>query len=249
MKRFESTQRSLSVIVPVFNEEENLRPLVEGIVSNVDSSQVALEIVLVDDGSIDSSVAIARELGQKDSRVRLVQHDRNRGLGAAIKTGLESAEGDYVLYTDADLPFEFDQIPLLLEMATPKHIVIGCRNNRGEGGRRWLLSKGYNLICRIFFGLKVRDVNFACKLLPRRAARAIKLNSEGSFIDAELLMECRRLGFAIKELPMTYYPRTRGESTLSRPDVIFKIFKEMTAYYFSRPAANYEIAEETNRQA
>src|SRR5262249_44064835 len=146
---------------------------------------------------------LAEQLIAAEPRIRLIRHARNRGLGAAIRTGLAAAEGELVLYTDADLPFDFKLIPEILSLAKSNNIVIGCRNNRGEGNRRWLLSKGYNLLAWIALGVRVRDVNFACKLFPRRAVRGMRLRSEGSFIDAEMLLECRRLGYAITELPIT----------------------------------------------
>ncbi len=239
---------ALSIIIPVFNEAEGLPLTVAAIFKELSTDPDFLELVLVDDGSRDQTVEIAQQLMTTEPRIRLVKHDRNRGLGAAIRTGLAAAEGELVLYTDADLPFEFKLIPDLLALAQPNHIVIGCRNNRGEGGRRWLLSKGYNLLCRLALGVWVRDVNFACKLLPRKAVRRMNLHAEGSFIDAEMLLECRRLGYEIAQLPMTYYPRTVGESTLSRPRVVWVILEEMIRYFWRKAFANYEIAEETNHQ-
>ena len=240
-------RRSLSIVIPLFNEEENLPPLVQSIFNALSSNPDFLELVLVDDGSRDRTAEIARSFAAADPRIRLVSHERNRGLGAAIRTGLAAAEGDLALYTDADLPFDFGLIPRLLSLVTHDSIVIGCRSNRGEGGRRWLLTKGYNLICRAALGLRVRDVNFACKLLTRRALRGMRLNSEGSFIDAEMLVECRRLGLKITEFPLTYHPRARGQTTLSRPRVIVGIISEMLRYFLRRPArVIYEIAEEAD---
>ncbi len=239
---------ALSIIIPVFNEAENLPLTVAAIFKELGNDADFLELIFVDDGSRDQTVAITEQLMATEPRIRLVKHDRNRGLGAAIRTGIAASEGELVLYTDADLPFDFRLIPDLLALAKPNHIVIGCRNNRGEGGRRWLLSKGYNVLCRLALGVWVRDVNFACKLLPRKAVRLMNLHAEGSFIDAEILLEGRRLGYQIAQLPMTYYPRTVGESTLSRPRVVWVILEEMVRYFWRHFFANYEIAEETNHQ-
>ncbi len=221
---------SLSIIVPVYNEDENLKPLIEAIFAELSRDHDFLELILVDDGSHDRTVSLALRLADQEPRIRLLSHARNRGLGAAIKTGLEAAGGDLVLYTDADLPFDFRAIPALLRLADNNNLIIGCRANRGEGPLRWILSKGYNLLCRFALGLHVRDVNFACKLIPRRVLRGMKLHSEGSFIDAEILLECRRQGVEITEYALTYYPRTRGQSTLSRPRVIVGIVAEMLSY-------------------
>ncbi|MFN0125051.1 MAG: glycosyltransferase family 2 protein, partial [Blastocatellia bacterium] len=173
----------------------------------------------------------------------------NRGLGAAIRTGLAAAEGEWVLYTDADLPFDFQLIPDLLAQARPGVMVMGYRLNRGEGGRRWVLTKGYNLLCRMVLGMRLHDINFACKLMPGRAVRGMRLRAEGSFIDAEMLLECRRQGLEIVEMPMAYHPRTRGESTLSRMSVVRGILVEMSAYFLHRLAGHPELSRETDQPA
>ncbi|MBL8208120.1 MAG: glycosyltransferase family 2 protein [Blastocatellia bacterium] len=244
----DSRHPSLSIIIPLFNEEESLPITVTAIFNELGNDPDFLELVLVDDGSQDKTEQLARQFAASDFRIRLVSHKFNRGLGAAIRTGLAAAEGDLVLYTDADSPFDFRLIPDLLTLARPNQIVIGCRHNRGEGGRRWLLSKGYNLLCRLVFGVWVKDVNFACKLLPRKAVQMMNLQAEGSFIDAEILLESRRLGYQIAQMPMTYYPRTVGESTLSRPKVVWVILEEMFRYLLCNAFSTHEIAKETNHQ-
>lgn len=239
---------ALSIVIPLFNEEENVPLLVAAIFAVLAPDPDFLELVLVDDGSQDQTAKIAQQLCATEPRIRLVQHKQNRGLGAAIRTGLQAAEGDLVLYTDADLPFDFRLIPKLVSMAQPDNIVIGCRQNRGEGGRRWFLSKGYNLLTWLALGVRVRDVNFACKLFPRKAVRGMRLHSEGSFIDAEMLLECRRLGYDITELPMTYYPRQLGQSTLSRPGVIWEILLEMAHYLWLRASFLHRVPKEIDQR-
>src|SRR5882724_1821127 len=238
----------LSIVVPVYNEEEGIAHLIQTIFSVLSTDPDFLELVLVDDGSYDRTAELVSKLAEFEQRIRLLRHDRNRGLGAAIRTGLEAAEGDLILYTDADLPFDFNLIPQLIGLASDDRVIVGYRTNRGEGFRRWILTKGYNFVCRFGLGLRLRDVNFACKLIPRRAVRGMRLASEGSFIDAELLLECRRQGFVIDEFPLTYYRRTRGLSTLSRPMVIVGILTEMTRYFLRRSEAVYELIEEADHK-
>ena len=239
---------SLSIVVPLYNEEEGIAQLIQAIFSVLSTDPDFLELVLVDDGSHDRTAEMVLKLAEFEPRIRLLRHDRNRGLGAGIRTGLEAAEGDLILYTDADLPFDFNLIPQLVARASDGRVIAGYRTNRGEGLRRWILTKGYNLFCRFVLGLRLRDVNFACKLIPRRAVHGMRLASEGSFIDAELLLECRRQGFAIDEFPLTYYRRARGLSTLSRPMVIVGILIEMTRYFLRRSEAVYELIEEADHK-
>lgn len=223
-------KKTFSIIVPLFNEEENIKPLISNILKVIGSDSGFLELILVDDGSHDRTSAITQQFVENDPRIHLLQHKKNLGLGAAIRTGLQAAQGNYVLYTDADLPFDFSLIPELFELAEVDSVLTGQRLNRGEGLRRWILTKGYNSLIWLFFGFSLKDVNFACKIFPQKFLKDARLSSEGSFIDVEMLLESRRLGLKIKEYPMTYYPRERGLSTLSRPKVIFGIIREMLHY-------------------
>jgi len=221
---------TFSIVVPLFNEEENIDLLVQNIFSHIGTDPQFLEIILVDDGSRDETGSRALNLAKQDARVKLIRHESNQGLGAAIRTGLKAVAGDLVLYTDADLPFDFSLIPQLIAEAGESCVVAGYRLNRGEGARRLLLTKGYNALIRLFFGLTLRDVNFACKIMPKSFLDKAIFNSDGSFIDVEILLESKRLGLTINEQPLVYYPRTRGLSTLSRPRVILYILKEMIGY-------------------
>ncbi len=221
---------SVSIIIPLYNEEETVPLLIETIIREFGHDPAFLELVLVDDGSRDRTAELVLEHASHNPRIRLVQHDRNRGLGAAIRTGLKAAVGDLILYTDADLPFDFSLIPSLISLADHNRVVSGYRMNRGEGARRWILTKGYNWLIYALFGLHVQDVNFACKIIPLRLARVMELHSEGSFIDAEILLEAQRHGLTLTQMPLVYYPRTLGQSTLSRPTVIFRILGEMMKY-------------------
>lgn len=230
---------SLSIVVPMYNEEDNVGPLVEAVLAALGDDPDFLELVLVDDGSRDGTAAVAASLAAREPRIRFVSHDRNRGLGAGIRSGVAASRGDLILYTDADLPWDLRRVPELLDevAANPGQLVLGFRANRDEGPWRAIMSSGYNGLCRLLFGLRVRDVNFACKLIPRAAVEGLDLVSEGSFIDAELLLGCRRRGFGWVQVPVVYQPRERGLSTAARPRVVVGILREIAAFLFRvRPA-------------
>ncbi len=190
------------------------------------------EIVLVDDASTDRTGRIADELSAADPRIRVAHHAVNRKLGGSIRTGLDAARHELLLYSDADLPFDMGEAAKacrLLRMYRAD-IVSAYRHDRtGEGAVRALYSYGYNLLVRLFFGLRIRDVNFAFKLCRRRVFDHMQLESEGSFIDAEILARASRLGFRIIQFGVDYFPRTRGISTLSSFAVIRTMLGEMTA--------------------
>jgi len=151
-------------------------------------------------------------------------------IGPDPGLGFAAATGDVVLYTDADLPFDMDELPRAVRLLRDYDvdIISAYRFDRtGEGSLRAVYTFVYNGLIRALFGLKVRDINFAFKLCRRRIFEHVQLKSEGSFIDAELVIRATRMGYEIMQMGVDYFPRTRGESTLSSPGVIVKILKEM----------------------
>src|SRR3954470_5775175 len=185
----------LTIVFPMWNEEGSIHLAVDAareatqtleLLGDIDDH----EIVIVDDASTDNTPKLADDLHDADgAHITVVHHRTNQGLGGAIKTGLANATGDLVLYTDADLPCD------LLETLTrairllriyEADVVSAYRHDRtAEGPRRALYSFAYNLLIRIAFGLRVRDINFAFKLVRQEVLQAIgTLRSNGSFIDA-----------------------------------------------------------------
>jgi predicted glycoside hydrolase/deacetylase ChbG (UPF0249 family) len=234
----------LSIVFPMWNEESSIHLAVDA-AREATGALVAAgeiddhEIVIVDDASTDATSRLADDLQAADPHhVVVAHHHVNQGLGGSIKTGLARATGDLVLYTDADLPCD------LLESLTrairllriyDADVVSAYRHDRtGEGPRRAAYSFAYNSLIRFGFGLRVRDVNFAFKLVRRAVLDEVgPLQSTGSFIDAELLVRAHRLGFHIIQFGVDYFPRTRGISTLSSGRTIARIVRELAVL---RPA-------------
>lgn len=227
--------QGISILFPMWNEEAGMRHAVaaarEACEALRDDGEVAdWEIVIVDDASTDSTGEIADGLAERDPHIRVVHHATNRKLGGTIRTGLDHARHELILYSDADLPFDLREISKACRLLRSYRadIVSAYRFDRtGEGWVRAAYSYGYNLLVRVVFGLRVRDVNFAFKLCRRRVFEHVRLESEGSFIDAELLTRASRLGFRIIQFGVDYFPRTRGISTLSSLPVIRTLLAEM----------------------
>jgi glycosyltransferase involved in cell wall biosynthesis len=188
------------------------------------------EVLLVDDASTDATGEIIDKYAADDPRIRVIHHPVNRKLGGTLKTGFAHARGELVLYTDADLPFDMAELSKAVRIIRvyEADIVSAFRFDRtGEGPRRFVYSYIYNHLVRSLFGLRIRDVNFAFKLIRRDVFDHVELKSEGSFIDVELLARANRIGYRIVQFGVDYFPRTRGVSTLSSGSVIRRIVREM----------------------
>jgi glycosyltransferase involved in cell wall biosynthesis len=227
--------QKLTFFFPMWNEEEyisrTLRAAREAGESLISAGEIAdYEVIIIDDASTDATGRLADEAAAADSRIRVVHHVVNRKLGGSIKTGFAHASGDLILYTDADLPFDMKELEKACRLLRQYEadIVSAYRFDRtGEGYTRTVYSFFYNALVRVFFGVRVRDVNFAFKLVRARIFEHIRLDSEGSFIDAELIIRAQKLGYHVIQFGVDYFPRTRGVSTLSSPAVIAKILREM----------------------
>jgi len=225
----------LTIFFPMWNEEEYLDRALDAAhevcATLIELDEIAdYELLIVDDASTDSTPQLADQRASENDRVRVVHHPVNRKLGGSLKTGFSEARGDLILYTDADLPF--DMVEVIKACRLMRHyeadIVSAYRFDRtGEGYVRVVYSFFYNSLVRGLFGVKMRDINFAFKLCRANVFDKVMLKSEGSFIDAELVISAIGNGFKVVQMGVDYFPRTRGVSTLSSPSVITKILREM----------------------
>lgn len=225
----------MTIFFPMWNEEAYIeralsagRELCEELIrmGEIDT----YELLIIDDASTDSTPELADKFAVEDPRVRVVHHPVNRKLGGSMKTGFANSTGDIILYTDADLPFDMLEARKAVRLMRyyEADIVSAYRFDRtGEGYVRTVYSAFYNGLVRVLFGVKMRDINFAFKLCRGSLLREIELKSEGSFIDAELVIRARKTGKSVIQFGVDYFPRTRGISTLSSPAVIRKILREM----------------------
>jgi chitin disaccharide deacetylase len=221
----------LSFVLPMYNEAENIGAMVAMIHEKAAPLLEDYEIIIVNDASTDNCGEIADRLAREDSRIQVIHHAHNRGLGGGIRTGFAATRMPYVLYSDSDLPVDFACLEWVLPKITPEvDLLIGWRKGRAEGPRRAIMSWVYNRLIRTIFGLRVKDVNFAFKILRRDLLELLDLNSEGSFIDAEILLEAHRVGCHTVEVGLEYHTRQAGVSSLSSPSVVIGILKEMGGY-------------------
>ena len=219
---------ALSYFFPAHNEGDNLRGLVEEALAELGTLAEMFEIIVIDDGSRDETPRIADELAAADARVRVVHHARNRGYGAALRSGFATARHDLIAFTDGDRQFRVEDLGRLVDRlsAGDSDVVVGYRIKRADPLVRTLYARAYRLANLVFFGLRVRDVDCACKLFRRDALAGISVESDGAFFSAELLIKLRQAGRRVVEVGVPHYPRTAGSPTGARPQVVFRAMRD-----------------------
>ncbi|MEI6437681.1 MAG: glycosyltransferase family 2 protein [Candidatus Omnitrophota bacterium] len=231
---------SLSVVMPVFNEEKNIEAALSRTMASLEALKIVWEIVVVNDASRDGTSALARQLAAGSSRVKVVEHHVNQGIGRAFRTGIENASLDYVILIPADNPPAPDDLRPFLGPMGSFDIIAGVRERR-EGYTPILafLSYCYNRIfIPLLFGLRLRDVNWIQAY--RRSIfteGGIRIEHPGIFFFVEVLVKAKRKGFSIIEVPSRMQKRLYGRPTISRLPVIMRIFRDAVGFFFQGLAA------------
>ncbi|HSP16880.1 MAG TPA: glycosyltransferase family 2 protein [Thermoanaerobaculia bacterium] len=228
------TKPTISLVIPMFNEEANIDHAIGYAVDALKQHSSDYEIIIIDDASTDESPDIVRRAIEGNPRIRLIRHEFNLKLGASLRTGFAAAKNDLILYMDADLPFDPDVLGRAIRAmnVTRADVISGYRFDRTtEGFKRTVYTIIYNWMIRVLFHIYIRDINFSFKLMKREVLQAIQLRSEGSLIDAELIVKSRNHGFFIQQIGLDYFPRVLGTSHLASSAVIVKIFRELIALF------------------
>jgi glycosyltransferase involved in cell wall biosynthesis len=220
----------LSYFFPAHNEEANLEGLVLEALETLPTLADEFEIIAVNDGSKDRTREIADRLAaEHPGVVRAIHHDVNRGYGGALRSGFEASRFDLLAFTDGDRQFKVSDLGRLTERLAADDrpdVVVGYRIKRADPFIRIAYARTYKLANRIFFGLKVRDVDCACKLFRREALEGVRVESGGAFFSAELLVKIGEQGRSIAEVGVPHYPRTAGSPTGAKPSVIWRAVKD-----------------------
>ncbi|MEM2918380.1 MAG: glycosyltransferase family 2 protein [Candidatus Altiarchaeota archaeon] len=215
-------ENSISVILPAYNEEKNIRKAVENAISALEKISKDYEVIVVDDGSKDKTGEIANSL--KSEKVKVIHHEKNMGYASALKTGFKNAEKELIFFTDADNQFDLNELKKFVPLSKYYDVVIGYRLNRHDPLHRLIISRCYNFLIRALFGIKVRDIDCAFKLFRKEVIKHIEIKHKGWLINTELMVKILKKGYKFKEVPVMHYPRTEGKTTVSFKSIIETFF-------------------------
>ena len=215
-KSFPSNIMRISVIIPMYNEEDNVIPTLTD-VENVLSKYDDHEVIVIDDGSVDNTYELVKHFASENSNIHLLKHPVNMGMGRALRTGFEKTEGDIIITIDADLSYDTSFIPKLVEEIESTDVVIG--SHYMDGGKtedipplRLFVSKMANRIVGYAMTENLSTVTGVLRAYRKDVLDSLELNSNGTEINPEILAKAKAVGFNIKEIPVTLKGRKLGKS-------------------------------------
>ena len=235
----EASAVRLSVVVPTFNEETNIEPLVQELVPHLEALGEPFEILLVDDGSTDRSLEVALDLARREPHVRVLALEGRSGQSAAFDAGFKAARGEWVVTMDADLQNDPADIARLLEAIPGWDAVVGWRRQRCDNWVRRVSSRVSNAVRNNLSGDSIIDTGCSLKLFRREALTSLKMYS-GMHRFLPTLM--RFEGFRVRETPVNHRPRLRGRSKYNIRNRAFRAFVDLLAVRWMRSRRlNYRL--------
>lgn len=223
--------KNLSIFLPSYNEAQNLPDVMEDVVAVASRVAQDFEVLIINDGSTDETAKVASVLAEKYKQVRVINHEKNRGYGASLRSGFYNSRFDFIFFMDADGQFKMGEIDKLIELQrkTNADLVVGSYRRRAVPLYRKLNTFLWQLVVFALFWFKVRDIDCGFKLIKKVVIDKIdKLESErGAFISTELLVKAKKAGFKIVEVPVTHYPRLKGSGTGANLAVIIRSFLDL----------------------
>ena len=225
-------ERMLTIVVPVFNEEESVSAFYKELVQKILRLEIDFEIIFVDDGSTDKSLNILKKFEEENENVRIFSFRKHRGKAEALTLGFKKAQGEDILTIDSDLQDRPDQIEKLVKKAKEGwDLVSGWRKNRKDSFAKNISSKIFNFVSSFFWGLKVNDLNCGLKLYRAEAAKSLNLyGGTHRFIPLILHQE----GFSVTEVPVVHDKRKLGKSKYGFSKVFTEIPDMFTMLFLSR---------------
>ncbi len=223
-------KQELSLVIPFYNEEKNVEAVLTDLSSFLNKAKIDYEIVAVDNGSLDSTSMLIDSFSKKNKRVRKLKILKNKGYGYGILQGLKSCTGKYVGYLWGDNQIPNNSIPKLLNgLKNGRDLCKITRKSRTESFSRKIQSFVYNSMMFLFFGVKSKDVNGCPKIMKKEVFQALRINSYDWFIDAEIMIKCKRKRFKVLEIPVISSDRDSGKSNVNY-GTAFEFLKNIMKY-------------------
>ena len=251
----------LTLFFPAYNEEANIEACVRQALERVSPLVGSIEILVVNDGSTDSTAPVCERLKSEIPQLRLINQP-NGGYGVALATGFRQARGRLIAFSDSDLQFDLGEFALLLDRLhapdAPK-AVIGYRMSRADPPARIFIARVYNTLTALLFDLRltgsdgraerVRDIDGAMKVFEREVIDTLPFESRSPFLTAEILVKLRSRRVPMAQVGVHHYPRTAGDNTGASPRKVLRTMRDLLRLrlrlWFARNQSLYRVKPST----
>jgi len=225
---------SLSVFFPAYNDSGTIASLVISARQTAASLTDDFEVIVVNDGSADATAQIVDELARTYPEVRVVHHTRNRGYGAALRSGFAAATRDLVFYTDGDAQYDPSEMSILWRaLRSDVDLVNGYKISRSDPRHRIFIGRLYHHTVKLLFGLHVRDVDCDFRLMRRSIFDRVSLETSSGVICLEMMKKVEDAGFTVAEVPVHHYHRVYGKSQFFNFRRLFKTAVDVAALWIA----------------
>lgn len=224
----------LTVLIPVYNEEKNILPTLRAVSQKLIHLGIPFEVLVVDDGSHDQTVDLLEEEMKRSPYLRLVRHEKNRGPGSGIVTGIGRSNGEFIIFIPADLAMNIEHLERYLNASKEADVVVGLRSDRRDYSLfRKCVSQLNIFLIRSLFAMPYRQFNYI-SMYRTEIFRHITLSSRSVFITAEIMIKARDAGFRLTEIEVGYLPRIFGRASGASLKSILKTTRDLFYVWFSR---------------
>jgi dolichol-phosphate mannosyltransferase len=226
LQNSEDRAYSLSVVVMAYNEEENVGPLLDELVAWLDAKRFSdWEVLVVDDGSLDATAARVSSHVEREPRIRLLRHERNLGMGAAIRTGYAAARCDFVTQLPADHQVPPATLDLFLSHLPHTDLVLSVYTDRGDGWSRRLMSAGYRVVAKALLGQRADYTG--TMVFRRKLLDSIPLITDSFVVNLELPLKALKRGASFRIVHFAPSPRRSGQSKVLGYRRIANVVREL----------------------
>ncbi len=220
---------SLSLVIPAHNEAENIGQIMRQCALTLPRLAPQYEIILVNDGSTDQTETVAMAaLRSDEARLRMVRHEHKSGYGVTVADGLRTATGDYIAFMDGDGQFHVEDLGTLARLMPEADLATGWRQRRADPWFRLVIAGVFNVLVRLLYGVRYRDVDCGLKLMRRQVLDdASPLLARSALLNTELYFKTARSGFRIAQAPVPHYPRLKGVRSGGRLIPILRAIRDL----------------------
>ena len=223
--------KSISLVFPLYKDKSTVKIMISKSLNVLKKTKKKFEIIIIDDGCPQNSGKIAQAYAKKNYKIKVFFHKKNKGYGAAIKTGIKKSKFDCIFLIDGDNEYNVNDLPRMLNAFKHNDLVITYRYKNKNNLIRKFISWAYNFILRFLFKTNYKDVSVGSRLLSKKLKNKIIIKSDTPFINAELAIKSKYCGYKVQEIGIQHNPRVIGNGSVVSIKNILLMIREIIVLF------------------